>query len=98
MIFDEGYIKYVINWENSPEIKDCDFAKLIICRNNLKSLNLIGVYPNGIGFGNVSCRVGISNEFIISGTQTADVNIADAGQFSLVYSVDIDQNLSLIHI
>ena len=92
MVFDEGYIKYVINWENSLEIKACDFTKLIICRNKLKSLNLIGVYPNGIGFGNVSCRVINTNEFIISGTQTAEINFADAGHFSLVYNFDIDQN------
>mgnify|MGYP003539411402 CR=1 FL=1 len=90
--FDEGYIKYINNWEQYFLLNEFDFIKLITCRNNLKSLNLIGVYPNGIGFGNVSCRVNITNQFIISGTQTADVNIADTGHFSLVYRVDIDQN------
>ena len=90
--FDEGYMKYINNWEQTIIIDTCDFVELITCRNKLKSLNLIGVYPNGIGFGNVSCRVFDTNEFIISGTQTAEINIADASHFSLVYRVDIEQN------
>ena len=89
---DEGYIKYINNWEQCSSINEFDFIELITCRNKLKSLNLIGVYPNGIGFGNVSCRVFDTNEFIISGTQTAEFNIADASHFSLVYLVDIEQN------
>ncbi len=90
--FDEGYIKYINNWERCVDITEFDFVELITCRNKLKMLNLIGVYSNGIGFGNVSCRVNNTNEFIISGTQTAEINIADLSHFSLVYGVDIEQN------
>lgn len=90
--FDEGYIKYINHWDRTPSIGSYDFSELIDCRNKLKSLDLIGVYPNGIGFGNLSCRVGDKNEFMISGTQTANVLIADATYFSLVYKVDIEHN------
>ena len=90
--FDEGYIKYNMHWEKSPPVGFLKFDELIKYRNILRSLNLIGVYPNGIGFGNVSCRVSAYPEFLISGTQTAEVIIADEFHFSRVYDFNTESN------
>ncbi len=89
---DEGYIKYINNWEQTEAITEFDFIELINCRNQLKTLNLIGVYQNNIAFGNVSCRINNTNNFIISGTQTGALGIAQIDDFSLVYNVDIEAN------
>ncbi len=86
---DDGYVKYNMDWHQSPEFPVPN--ALITYRNRLKSLNLIGVYPDGIGFGNISQRSNNST-FIISGTQTGEINIANAACFSHVLKVNISQN------
>ncbi len=89
---DEGYIKYDIRWKWEEGINKPELVELINCRNQLKMNGLIGSYENGIGFGNISCRLK-GNEFIISGTQTGDIEIANESNFSYVYDFDISKNL-----
>jgi ribulose-5-phosphate 4-epimerase/fuculose-1-phosphate aldolase len=56
-------------------------------------LGLIGVYePSGIGFGNISMRIGSTNTFIISASATGQVPKADSSHFCKVHSCDIDAN------
>ncbi|MCB0360990.1 MAG: class II aldolase/adducin family protein, partial [Bdellovibrionales bacterium] len=52
----------------------------------------IGHYPDGISFGNVSKRVGTSEQFVISGTQTGAVARATVQHFTTVTSYDIEGN------
>lgn len=69
----EGYIKYTIQW-NEVKLESSDLLlELMEVRDKLKAQNLIGVYPDGTGFGNISLRINNSTEFFISGTQTGAI-------------------------
>ncbi len=88
---DEGYIKY-IQQHNYKQTIAADFAELILYRNKLAALNLIGVYPDNIGFGNISAKNIKGNGFIISGTQTGQIKLAGVEHFAFVTHVDIQIN------
>ena len=68
---DEGVVKYRCDWEEADPVAAGNIVDLMTWRERLHSWGLIGVYENGIGFGNVSVRLGNSCQFVISGTQTA---------------------------
>jgi L-ribulose-5-phosphate 4-epimerase len=53
----EGYIKFQCKWERE-EIRILKelFQTLEWSRSQLFKLGLIGMYPDGIGFGNISVR------------------------------------------
>jgi ribulose-5-phosphate 4-epimerase/fuculose-1-phosphate aldolase len=89
--FDEGYIKYHIHWKESGSKSYEGLRELIKIRNQLFKLGLIGVYENGIGFGNISCRVK-ENKFIISGTQTGGIEKLNEKHFSMVEDCDLQKN------
>ena len=55
-MIDEGTIKYRCDWERIDVIRPEEIAELTRYRDALHRLNLIGQYPNGIGFGNLSRR------------------------------------------
>ena len=69
-MIDEGYIKYQCYWTSQDSVTEEEIIVLNQWRNRLYQLGLIGEYDNGIGFGNVSCRLNPENHFMISGTQT----------------------------
>ncbi len=90
--FEEGYIKYKMFWEPGNLPPHVLPGELIDCRNRLKALGLIGVYADGIGYGNISARVGGNDTFIISGTQTGHLEKCSEMDFSLVSSFDTEKN------
>ena len=61
---DEGYIKYDCNWILSDEITHQQIEEINAWRNIMKENGLIGMYENGIGFGNISIRIN-KNIFLI---------------------------------
>ena len=66
----EGYIKFQCNWENEEiQIPEQVFLSLEKERSRLYKLGLIGMYPDGIGFGNISVRTEESS-FLITGSAT----------------------------
>ncbi|ERT09226.1 class II Aldolase and Adducin N-terminal domain protein [Lyngbya aestuarii BL J] len=67
---DEGVIKYHCHWLKDEPVETKVIQELMQWRDHLYSLGLIGVYDNGIGFGNISIRLQDSLEFVVSGTQT----------------------------
>ncbi|RLD37620.1 MAG: class II aldolase/adducin family protein [Bacteroidetes bacterium] len=87
---DEGYIKFHYEWipARLPEIK---LEELIYWRQKLYQAKLIGSYPNGIGFGNISQRYQ-DNQFIISASATGNKDVLDASHFSLVDEFNLDKN------
>ena len=88
----EGYIKFNIDWEEKPfHFRDDDFETINSFRQKLFELNLIGVYPDGIGFGNISIRYQ-NNEFIISGSTTGSIKTLKKEHYSLVKDFDIKKN------
>jgi hypothetical protein len=91
--FDEGYIKYDIDWTPGPA-PDVDAARdLDRWRRPLFAAGLIGEYADlGIGYGNISKRCGKAGQFLISGTQTGHLADTDERHYALVTDVDIDAN------
>ena len=89
---DEGVVKYRCDWEEAAPVADGNIADLMTWRERLHSWGLIGVYENGIGFGNVSVRLGNSCQFVISGTQTAHLRDLGPESYSTVTEFNLEQN------
>ncbi|GHV03253.1 hypothetical protein FACS189485_05930 [Spirochaetia bacterium] len=88
---DEGYVKYTAEHTHAEAMKHPLWPVLNDARTKLFDLGLIGVYPNGIGFGNVSIRV-MGDEFLISGTATGAKRELSPNEYCLVRSCDIEGN------
>ncbi|PIQ86353.1 MAG: rRNA adenine methyltransferase [Candidatus Omnitrophica bacterium CG11_big_fil_rev_8_21_14_0_20_45_26] len=92
-MMDEGYIKFNCEWQAGPALAENEIKQLNSWRAKLHHMNLIGVYPGGIGFGNISQRVGTTNEFLISGTQTGGLTHLSGEHYTKVIRGDFDKNL-----
>ncbi len=89
---EEGYIKFNLTWDQRPfELSDRDFKSINSYRQKLYYLDLIGAYPDGIGFGNLSIRYH-ENEFVISGSATGNLKTLLKEQYALVDKCDIKKN------
>ena len=88
----EGYIKYSCDWiKKSITISDDQFKELNYWRSKLFEKKLIGVLPDGIGFGNISIKKN-DNKFIISGSATGAFLILEKDHFAHVVKYSISQN------
>lgn len=92
VLTDEGYIKYNIQWKQQHLPDDELLQKIILYRDRLKSKNLIGLYPDGIGYGNISHRIHNSTEFYISGTQTGGIPISNNSHYARVTDYSFSDN------
>jgi L-ribulose-5-phosphate 4-epimerase len=88
---EEGYIKFNCNWIPSNNIPIGKVAALNVWREIMYSRGLIGMYPNGIGFGNISMRCD-ENSFLISGTATGGISKLNESHYSLVTEYDLRAN------
>ncbi len=93
MSIDEGYIKFDSDWTPGPAA-DADLtATLDRWRSPLYAAGLIGHYDDlGVGYGNLSVRIGSGREFIISGTQTGSLEVTSGQHYARVTDYDIDAN------
>ncbi|MEM1326368.1 MAG: class II aldolase/adducin family protein [Bacteroidota bacterium] len=91
-MIDEGYIKFQASWEQTTPLPDAAIRELNNFRQLMYDHQLIGAYNNGIGFGNISQRIGDSDQFYITGSATGNFRELQATHFSIVTKVDIDQN------
>lgn len=90
---DEGYIKFRSDWKKEEPLPITAISSLNGWRQQLYELKLIGVYPDGIGYGNVSCRwQGEEGLFIVSGSTTGRKRILAAADYTLVTEVTPAQN------
>lgn len=89
---DEGYIKYTCDWQKTPPPPADCLSDLNHWRDKLYQLGLIGVYDNGIGFGNISIRDTNPNRFIVSGTQTGGLPKLTPAHYVTVTDFDLDCN------
>ena len=90
-MMDEGYIKFNSDWEEREHVQHSDIRDLNDWRQKLYKVNLLGVYPDGIGFGNVSQR-SVGDNFFISGSKTGSLELLDASHYAEVVDFDIDKN------
>ncbi len=89
---DEGVVKYHCDWTFAEPVAVETIVDLMAWRDRLHSWGLIGVYDNGIGFGNVSVRLGNSCQFIISGTQTAHLSTLGPELYCTVTEFNLEKN------
>jgi len=83
---EEGVIKFNCNWIKgdapaAPELNSW--------REQLYARKLIGVTPNGIGYGNMSIR---HHKFIITGSQTGHLEKLGPEHYALVTEYDFEEN------
>jgi len=90
-MMEEGTIKYRALRRDGTIPEHPDFDALNRCRTKLFDLRLVGVYPSGIGYGNVSLRAGDSS-FIISGSATGSIRILGPEHYAWVESFDLKSN------
>ena len=88
---DEGYIKFNCKWIPSNDIPLNKIAVLNVWRDIMYKKGLIGVYPDGIGFGNISMRCN-EKTFLISGTATGGLATLNESHYSLVTGYDLSTN------
>lgn len=87
---DEGYIKFHYEWIPAA-LPDINLTELIHWRQKLYQAKLIGAYPDGIGYGNISMRYK-GNQFIISASATGNKEVLDPSHIALVHEFDLDKN------
>jgi len=87
---DEGYIKFKCRWIKTNPVPLERLLEINKWRNKLYDLGLIGVYDNGIGFGNISIRA--KNNFIITGSATGNLKRLNENHYSLVKKYNFMEN------
>jgi len=87
----EGYTKYHAERIDGAIPDHPGFDELNRCRTELFDLKLIGLYPDGVGYGNVSLRVNAS-QFIISGSATGGLRELTKAHYAWVESFDVARN------
>ena len=92
-MIDEGYTKYQVDWQRSEPLPADRVADLDACRRRLWRAGLVGHdSTHDVGYGNVSVRDVDLGGFVISGTQTGEIEATDARHYSLVTGSSIDGN------
>jgi len=86
----EGVIKYTIEFVDVDLPLNLDITDVNELRDFLYDKNLVGVYENGLGFGNVSTRV--ANGFVITGSATGTISTLDRQHYALVDDFSIEGN------
>ncbi|MBV6426461.1 MAG: hypothetical protein KIPDCIKN_00973 [Haliscomenobacter sp.] len=89
---DEGYIKFQAHWTQTPPFPDGEIEALAYWRQRCFEEGWIGAYPDGIGFGNISCRSGDAGMFLITGSATGNFSVLSAAHFALVRKANYQGN------
>jgi len=89
----EGFVKFNCYWSQSgPVISDEQYEVINHWRDILFNLDLVGAFENGVGFGNISIRIGNTSQFFITGSSTGDIPELEPGHYVKVSSYNIDDN------
>lgn len=88
----EGYVKFQCNWKKKEiDIPEEIFNSLEQHRSYLYQLGLIGMYPDGIGFGNISVKSS-HNTFYITGSATGQFTNLTKYHYAEVLSYSFSEN------
>ena len=88
---DDGVIKYSSERVAGQVPVSAALTQLNAARSTLFELGLIGAYPNGIGYGNLSLRED-GTRFVISASATGADPSLHLDQYCLVEDFSIDRN------
>ena len=89
---DEGYIKFSFAHEAAPAPAHPRLHELMRIRDDLHEWELIGVLPDGIGYGNISARIAGTNRFVVTGSGTGLKFPIEPNHFCEVVSFDVANN------
>jgi hypothetical protein len=70
---DEGIIKYECVFREAAAPQWREVEPLDAWRSRCFDLGLVGVYPDGIAYGNLSCRIDDTSTFWITGSATGGI-------------------------
>jgi L-ribulose-5-phosphate 4-epimerase len=87
------YIKFTCDRVDAGTPPFSGFAELNAYRRKLLDLHLIGVDPNGVGFGNLSVRDGATENFYITGSATGGIRELTLVDCAKVVACDFQRNL-----
>jgi len=88
----EGYIRFQCIWEKEEiQVPEEMFLSLEKERSRLYKLGLIGMYPDGIGYGNISVRTEGSS-FLITGSATGQFNSLNRSHYAKVSAYSFSGN------
>lgn len=87
---EKGGIKFDCRWTETEIKAFSGFKEMNDCRNKLHELHLIGVYDNGIGYGNVSIKN--SEGLFISGSSTGQFEKTELRHYSKITGFNIQEN------
>ena len=88
---DEGYIKFNCNWIKTNLIPEDKAVAINVWRDIMYKQGFIGVYDDGIGFGNISNRCE-GQTFLITGSSTGEFEKLNENHYSLVTNYNLLQN------
>jgi Class II Aldolase and Adducin N-terminal domain len=88
---DEGVIKFNHSWNLEPPMPYKWVSELNGWRDTLYKAGLIGEDVDGIGYGNISCRLE-RNIFIITGSGTGSLKKLHAEHYTRVTAYDFIEN------
>lgn len=89
----EGVVKFNCHWnQTGPVITDEPYTIMNYWREVLFNMDLIGAYENGVGFGNVSLRIGESNKFFITASATGEIPQLEPGHYVKVDGCNFTEN------
>jgi ribulose-5-phosphate 4-epimerase/fuculose-1-phosphate aldolase len=88
---DEGYIKFNCEWVKSKPLSFDQLRVINEWRYKMFVHDLVGVYDNGIGYGNLSIRFGNSG-FIITGSATGEIEQLTEQHYTLVTEFSLEKN------
>ncbi len=88
----EGSVKFAVHLHEVELPEIAGLAQLNALRTELHDLRLVGTYPDGVGYGNVSLRLGDSGVFVISGTATGAKRVLEVGDYCRVDRFDLEAN------
>ncbi len=89
---EKGYVQFLCDWEQAPAPEAPMLDELRACRDRLHRLKLVGVYPDGIGYGNLSCRLKPGDSFVITGTSTGKLTSLGPEHLTEVVEHDAARN------
>ncbi len=88
---DEGYIKFNCTWIKEKLPDKTIIAELNTWRQKLYDQQLIGAYPDGVGYGNISMRPE-NSAFLITGIATGNIEQLTSKHYTRVTSFDVTSN------
>jgi ribulose-5-phosphate 4-epimerase/fuculose-1-phosphate aldolase len=86
------YLKFRYERAGSELAPFPGLAELNTCRRKLLELQLIGVRSNGVGFGNLSVRDGMTNNFYVTGSATGGLSELMLADCAKVVAYDFRRN------